>query len=278
MYSIAVISLSTFTANKEKMLRIYEMFKDFIPLELRNREEFQLNGNRIQLPIDKDSEVFRKIIDVAKDFRVSFHTYEFTEYDQEEIHNAQYFQMFVSDPLESEGTYARDYGTKYINNCSVCKIDGILDGDVLVDRKFVKKYGIASLRPDIIVSKEVKWLIETNDLTGVDFKHVVRDYKGRDIPEYYVMSFNYTMPPMDSRTWLSFDPPAKICKECGREIPYLKSHCYYNECDFKYAHDFNLTSEIYNNFEERGIIVSKKVKEIFGKARVCVGYSMLNIV
>jgi len=48
--------------------------------------------------------------------------------------------------------------------------------------------------------------------------------------------------------------------------------------DFKYAHDFNLTSEIYNNFEERGIIVSKKVKEIFVKSKIRVGYSMLNIV
>jgi len=278
MYSIAVISLSTHTANSDKILYIYEMFKDFIPLKLRNREEFQLNDNRIQMPIDKDSQVFRKIIDIANDFCISFHTYEFTEYDQEEIHNAQYFQMFVNDPLESEGTYARDYGTKYINNCSACKIGGILDGDVLVDRKFVRKYGIASLRPDIFVSKEVKWLIETNDLTGVDFKHVVRDYKGREIPEYYVMSFKHTMPPMDSRTWLSFDPPAKTCKECGTEIPYLKSHCYYNEFDFKYAHDFNLTSEIYNNFEERGIIVSKKVKEIFVKSKIRVGYSMLNIV
>ena len=63
MYSIAVISLSTYTANRDKLLYIYEMFKDFIPPKLRNREEFQINGNQIQIPIDRDSDVFSKIID-----------------------------------------------------------------------------------------------------------------------------------------------------------------------------------------------------------------------
>ena len=278
MYTIAVISLSTYTANKDKMLQIYEMFKEYIPLELRNKEEFKLNDNKIQMPIDKDSEAFKKIIEIAKKNYVSFHTYEYTEYTREEERNAKYFQMFVSDPLESEGTSAGDYGTKYLNSCDTCEIGGKLVGDVLVDRKFIKKQGIASLRPDIIVSSEIKWLIETNDLTGVNFTHAVKDYKGREMPEYYVMSFEHIMPPMKSQTWFSFEPPAKKCEKCGIEIPYLKSHCYYSEFDFQQAYDFNLTYELYDNYAERGLIISKKVKEVFSKARVRVGYRMLNIV
>lgn len=276
MYSMSVVALY----DSEKTLEIYESVKQYIPDELKNRKEYQYKkGDRTHIPLPRESETYNKVLELAKEYNVSiYHTYEFTEYTKEELKNAEYFVMYISDPLESEGTFARDYGTEYTNCCPVCKIGGRPIGDVLVDRKFVKKYGIASLRPDIFVSKEIKWLIEENQLTGVRFERMVKDYQGREIPEYYCMTFENILKPMHEKTWLSYNPMAKKCNECGIEVPYLKSHCYYLQEAFNDAKDFNRTYEFLDNWAERRIIVSKKVKELFSKYKVRVGYEMINII
>ena len=273
---MSVIALS----NTDKTQELYEEYKQYIPDELKEKLDYQYDKEkeRIDIPIPRSTPEYARLKEQALANNLSVFEYEHSEYSKQEMKDAEYFQMRVSDPLESEGTDARDYGTKYVNCCEACKIGGELYGDVLVDRKFVKKYGIASLRPDIFVSKEVKWLIEENALTGVSFKHMVLDYKGREIPKYYVMTFENVLNPMDAQTWFSFEPAAKSCSVCGKKIPYLKSNFYYKREDLKGIKDFNLTMEAYNNFSERGIVVSKKVKEIFSKAKVRAGYMMLNIV
>ena len=275
MFNVSVIALS----NNKITQQLYKMFKQYIPDELKDEEAYQYDEKRyeIHFPIPKDSNAFLQLQSIAKENNISVRTYELTKHTTKEIQNALFFQMFISDPLESEGTYARDYGTKYADYCDACKIGGTLVGDVLVDRKLVKKAGIATLRPDIFVSKEVRWLIESNNLTGVRFDHKVRDYKGREIPEYYVMSFDHIMPPMDSKTWFSFDPPAHFCSKCKKTIPYLRSNCYYKQTDFNDAKDFNLSNEVYDNFAERAIIISKKAKSVFEHAKVRCGFHMLNV-
>ena len=276
MYSMSVISLS----NTDKTQEIYEKYKKYIPDELKEKSDYQYDKEKgkIDIPISRNSPEYSRLKEQALANHISVYEYEFSEYSKQEMKDAEFFQMIVSDPLESEGTYARDYGTKYVDCCDACKVGGTLYGDVFVDRKFVKKCSIASLRPDIFVSAEVKWLIEENGLTGVSFEHKVLDYKGREIPDYYVMTFENVLKPMNTQTWFSFEPVAKKCPACGKKIPYLKSHFYYNGEDLKNIRDFNLTMEAYDNFSERGIVVSKKVKEIFSKAKVRVGYRMLNIV
>ena len=42
--------------------------------------------------------------------------------------------------------------------------------------KYLHKQPIATLYPDIIVSPIVKKIIEDNKLTGVNFRHNVKDY------------------------------------------------------------------------------------------------------
>ena len=276
VYSMSVISLS----NKEKTKQIYETFKKYIPDELKTIKKYQYNekNNKIFIPIPRNIEAFSQLEKIARENHISAYKFEFTDYTEDEMKNAKFFQMLISDPLQSEGTYARDYGTKYIYCCDVCKTGGVLASDVFVDRKFVKKCDIATLRPDIFVSYKIKELIEENGLTGVSFEHRVIDYIGRELPEYYVMSFDNVMPPMDSKTWFSFEPPAKSCIKCSKKIPYLKSHCYYKQVDFEDAKDFNLSYEAYDNFSERAIIVSKKVKEVFDKAKVRCGFQMLNVI
>lgn len=276
MYSMSVISLS----NCDKTKELYEQFKNHIPNELRDNQEYQYSSEKekINIPLSRKCVEYNILKAQALANHISIYEYEFSEYTNQEMKDAEFFQMIVSDPLQSEGTFARDYGTKYVDCCDTCKIGGVLYGDVLVDRKFVKKCSIASLRPDIFVSSEVKWLIEKNALTGVSFEHRVIDYKGREIPEYYVMTFESVLNPMDIQTWFSFEPTAKSCDVCGKKIPYLKSHFYYKKEDLSGIKDFNLTMEAYDNFSERGIVISKKVKEIFSKAQVRVGYRMINVV
>ena len=203
---------------------------------------------------------------------------ETTYYSKQEICNAEYYDMRFSCALEAAGTRASSYGTKYHSCCQECNIDGIPIGDILIDRKYVKKYSIASLKPDIIVSKQVKWLIESNNLTGVEFNHIVRDFKGRDIPEYYRLTINNYLDPVDNRTILSYSPPAKVCQECGRVVPYLRSNLYYKKAAFDSASDFNLTYELFDNWYEHNVVVSKKVKNIFTKYKVHAWFKMINIV
>ena len=276
MYSMSVISLS----NTDKTHDIYEKYKKYIPNELKEKSDYQYDKEKrkIDIPIPRSSPEYISLKEQALANHISVYEYEFSEYSKQEMKDAEFFQMIISDPLQSEGTYARDYGTKYVDCCDACKVGGTLHGDVLVDRKFVKKCSIASLRPDVFVSKEVKWLIEENALTGIHFEHRVLDYKGREIPEYYVMTFDSVLKPMDIQTWFSFEPAAKKCDVCGQKIPYLKSHFYYKREDLIDVKDFNLTMEAYDNFSERGIVVSKKVKEVFRKAKIRVGYRMINLV
>ena len=275
---MSAVSIYNSERNKKSIYQVYEQFKQFIPPELRDKKDYQYDENetRIIIPMPRDTENYKLMVEICRQKALFFHEFEFTEYTRAEEKNAQYFQMFISCALESEGKSASDYGTKYTDCCNTCNVYGKLDGDVLVDRKFVKKYSIASLKPDIFVSKPVKWLIESSGLTGVKFEHMVKDFKGREIPEYYVMTFENRMPPMDSRTWFDYKF-ARKCKDCGFEIPYLRSRCYYKESDFGNVKDFNLSQEIYNNFNEPAIIVSKRVKEVFKEAKIRASFGMLNI-
>lgn len=261
----------------DKTLDIYNKVKEYIPEELK--EEFQYMPKGItRIPLPRDSEQYDFVINEAKKYSISIYSqYEFTLYTPLEKRNAKWFRMGVSYPLESAGKSSLDFGTKLKGCCQECNIGGIPQGDILVDRKYMKKKSIVSLVPGIIVSRQVKWLIEENCLTGVNFDHKVSDFKNREIEEYYCMTFDNILPPTDIRTWLSYNPPAVTCKKCGREVPYIRSNWYYKIHDFDNAQDFNLTYEFTNNWAERDMIVSRKVKDIFQKYKIGVGFEMLNI-
>ena len=152
MYSMSVVVLRNDSWLREKTRAIYEQYKKFIPERLRDRQDYQYSeeAKRIHIPISRTSVEYQDLKKIAQESNVLGHEYEFTEYSQEEIENAEFFQMFVRYPLQAEGTMASDYGTKYKNCCPICNIGGEPDGDVLVDRKFVKKYDFANIyKPDL---------------------------------------------------------------------------------------------------------------------------------
>ena len=63
MYSMSVIVL----CDMERALEIYDSVKKYIPDELKDREEFQYKkGNRIHIPLPRDSEAYNKVFELAK--------------------------------------------------------------------------------------------------------------------------------------------------------------------------------------------------------------------
>lgn len=124
---------------------IYSKVKDRIPIELR--EEFKYKPKDItRIPLPRNSPEYAFVINEAKRLSVSIYSqYEFTRYTSSEIREAQWFRMGVSYPLEAAGKSSLDFGTKFKNCCQYCNIGGEPDGDILVDRKYVKKKSIVSL-------------------------------------------------------------------------------------------------------------------------------------
>lgn len=271
MFSISVIALY----GREKTEELYQELKHKFPKELEGEFDESEKTGRRYFPFDRNSEEYQYIKQVAKENNIPiYNEYEKTVFTPEEEKNMQWFLMGVSYPLEAEGKHTVDYGTEYVDCCPKCKIGGKVKGDILIDRKFIRKQGIACVVPDIIVTPQVKWAFEQENLTGVSFKHNVSDWKGREMPDYYSMIIESILPPMDEKTWFRTDPPAKHCSECGRIVPYVRSNYYYKKKDFDNAKDFNYTYEFLNNWTKRSIIISKRVKDVLKKYKIRAGWNM----
>ena len=189
-------------------------------------------------------------------------------YTKKEIAQTRYFHFLEQYPLELEGTTAAEYGTKYEGRCFSCDSGGIRIGDVLIDRKFVRNVRFGNLRPELIVSKELKELIEGAELTGITFGPMIKDFKNREIPPFYVAQIDNVLPALSESTWLI---PRGNCPRCKQETILLQSDLQYEEEKLANAKDFNLTCEYLNNWNLRGIVVSAKVRNLFNenKIRVC---------
>lgn len=260
-----------------KYLRdIYETVKSEYPDYLKKNFEYN-EATTLYIPMYDTLPSRDYIEQMVRECNLSTRRYEETYYTKKEENEAQAFCLWAPYVLETEGTNTLSYGTKYKDNCPKCKLGGELEGDVLIERRFLKKHGIANLHNEMVVSKEIKQLIEANGLTGVSFTHRVKDYKGREMPEYYCMSVKNVLPDVNSRTLLEYDPPVQKCQACGITVPYILSNLYYSKEDLVDIKDFNLTKEYFNNASERYVIVSKKVKELFKQYGVRAWFNMLNV-
>ena len=250
----------------EKICRelLYEPNKDKIPKEF---SKYKYNGGQLNLPLEPDSPELKQAIQIAQENNLHPRLFSKVQYTKKEIGEIPFFQMYIPDPLELEGTDASDYGTQYVGGCSTCSLGGRPVGDVLVDRKFVKKYKIGNVRPDIYVSEELKKIIEDNNLTGVGFIGEMKDYKGREMPKYHIMRIGSILPPMSDSTWLNYTGGASY-KECGHNVVYLQSDVQYEKEKIENAKDFNLSTEYINNFRLQETIVSARVRKIFKEHKI----------
>ena len=243
---------------------LYEPFKDKIPKEFL---KYKYRGGQLNLPLEPGSEELSQAMKITMDYNLHPTLFSKTHYSKSEIEKCDYFKLNIPYPLELEGTYASDYGTQYTGGCPSCGLGGKPAGDVLVDRKFVKKHKIGNVCPDIYVSEEIKNLIESNNLTGISFTNRMKDYKGREMPEYYIMDIQSILPQMSSSTWLNYTDGASY-EECGHNVVYLRSDVQYEKEKLDGALDFNLTEEYIDNYRLREIIVSAKVRKLFKEHKI----------
>lgn len=267
-----VITIIGGITKTEPLTQIYDTVKADVYPPAAKECEYK-PGQSLILVLDEDSPAYQYALQVSQEHHLHPHIAQRVYHTRREIEQSAYFQLRISAPLELEGTDASDYGTQYIGGCPHCGLGKKPVGDVLVDRKFIKKYQMGSLFPEIFVSKEVKELIEANGFTGVSFPHRIKDFKGREMPEYYVMEISSILPPMSQSAWLRPTAyPSPAYAECGHQVLYFLSDAQYETEKMANACDFNLTCEYVNNFREQEIIISARVRKCFKENKLRVGY------
>lgn len=251
---------------------IYEKYKKFAP---KNFQKWLRNGGQIILPFEPDSEELLEAYNLAQKYHMSTMLTSHTYYTTKELSSHPYFELLLPWPLELEGTSAESYGTQYQGGCLYCGIGKKTIGDTYVDRKFVCKYRVGTLINEVFMDDEVKKIIQDNELTGITFDHMLKDYKGRELNNYYIANINSTLPPLSNMTWLE---SGYTNKQCGHSIIYLRSGLRYEREKLANASDFNLTKEYLNNYQEQMIVVSAKVKQIFNEHKIFARFRPVDIV
>ena len=258
----AVIIVSISRSQNEILL---EKYRQKVP---KYFEAFCHEGRQLCLPLEEGSAELNDALQFISEQGMDTGLFSRVYYTKKEIAQTRYFHFLEQCPLELEGTSAAEYGTKYEGRCFSCDSGGIRIGDVLIDRKFVRNVRFGNLLPELIVSKELKELIEEAELTGITFGPMVKDFKNREIPPFYVAQIDNVLPALSESTWLI---PGGSCSHCKQETIYLQSDFQYEEEKLANAKDFNLTCEYLDNWHLRSIVVSAKVRNLFNenKIRVC---------
>lgn len=253
--------------------QIYEKYKDYAP---KNFQKWLRKGGQIILPFEPDSPQLLEAQAITQDFELSSFLTSETYYTPKELRTHPYFELLLPWPLELEGTSAKSYGTQYQGGCPYCGRGKKHIGDVYVDRKFVRKYRMGTLVNEIFANEETKKIVQENQLTGISFPNMLKDYKGRELNGYHIAEVNSILQPLSDKTWLESSGFPK--ENCGHQIIYLRSPLRYEAWKLADAVDFNLTAEYLNNFSEQGIVVSAKVKQILTSHRIFSRFRPIDIV
>lgn len=218
------------------------------------------------------------VLDYAEKHAISYRLIKRMEFTKKEIRKARYFHLYMlSNVLELEGTDTKDYGTAYKGGCELCGLGSEPVADVLVDRKFMRNKKIGQVTPEYFVSGEVRKFIEESGFTGVEFRHRITDYKGRDMDKFFTLDAANVLPAVSSPTLIRRDECDVRFTRCEHKVLFLDSNLYYDKDAFKNAKDFNLTNEYFNNDRMRQLVVSAKVKKAMSKKRLNVHFSPILI-
>lgn len=266
-------TLFTSLDNKNKaLLQTFNQFSNQVPNVLKRLLSCTYT---ISLPIPDNSPSYFDVLAAFKESGAQYRLFHDVYYTKHEIESVPFFEVFVSYPLELEGTDSFDYGSKPVGGCQKCGYGSRVDGKVLVDRKLIRKTKIGNILPDFIVSQEVKDIIEANELSGVVFKQNVVDWKGREMAPFYTMHMS-PLPPLNSLTWLY--PNGFPCKTCGHETTYCLSELRYEAEKLIGAKDFNMTSELVDNRHLPRLVVSAKVRKVFNANGIRCGYKPIVLI
>lgn len=257
----ATVIISTKEAQNKILL---ENFKDKVPKCFLK----YYNEKNLCIPLETDSVEFESALGLIKENDMDVRFRSVVHYTQRELEQVPYFHLLEFVPLELEGTTVADYGTRYEGGCPYCGVGQKRVGDVIVDRKFVRKYKFGNLNPELFVSEELRLLIEQDGLTGITFGSPLKDFRGREMPLFYSVQINSVLPRMSESTWLTTEGR---CLKCGKDTICLRSDLQYEREKLTDAKDFNLTYEHLDNWHLRNIVISAKVRNLFKKHKIQVG-------
>lgn len=244
-----------------------------VPTEFSKK--YCYKGGCLNLALEPDSAELHHALQIVQESNLRPTLYSDVHYTKKEMEQCPFFQLYLPDPLELEDTRVDEYGTKYEGKCDCCGLGGKLVGDVLIDRKFMRKYKMGVVVPEVYVSEELKDAIEASGLTGVSFDHEVKDFKGREMPRFCVMSFHSVLPPMSGSAWLR---PFGFPRKCGHDTIYLRSDIQYEQEKLTDAMDFNLTAEYINNYRIPEIVISAKARKVLQANHVFCRYIPVAII
>lgn len=252
---------------------LYERFKDKIPKECQKIGRYR--GGQLNLRLLPNSPELKEAMAFAEEHNMNPRYFSEVFFTAKEIRESPYFHMeYLPFPFELEGTDPSDYGTQYAGGCPICGLGKKAVGDILVDRKFMKKYQMGILSPEYFVSDRVRILLEGSDLTGFRIGRQIKDYKGREMPPYYVLEIDSVLPPLSESTWIE---PAGL-EPCGHPWTlYNRSDLQYEKEKLANAKDFNCTQESLNNFHTHDLIVSAKARAFFKENKIYVRFVPLTI-
>ncbi len=274
MYNIHIVRVNAY---EELRKTIYENVQNSIPTELKKQYPYCENG-LLEIPLFKDSEEYKYVLNLSRKQNLTCEIFEKTVYTPTEEENCEYFYMCLSDPMELEAVYLEDYNTKFVNRCSKCDADRQLVGDALVDRKLIKNKPILQLTDSLItVSKSTKWLVEEKGLTGFNFEHQLKDFKGREMEEYFCVEpqKDNILPRMHESTWFR-EWREKVCEH---KQYWVVSNVKYARGSLQNAKDFNFSHEFsYGLSPNRFLIVSKKLRKVFKEHKIRAGFQPVNII
>ena len=243
------------------LYKMYEEIKSISPEAVENYEK----GCNLIVFAEENSYIYNYAMKFCEDNHLHPSIFREMYLSKNEVENSLYFYTNPLCPLEYDGRDERYFGTTFNGGCDVCDIGKKSEGDILVDRKYIKNKKFVCLFPDFVVSKEVKEIIEANKLTGVSFNRKVKDYKGRDIDEFFVMDIYGTMPAFNETTFFYVE---KHCSSCGYPLLLSRSDLRYNKNDLVNILDFNLTKEYFNNYHMQGLIISKKALNVLKENKI----------
>jgi hypothetical protein len=222
----------------------------------------------LQYPFEKDSPLIQKFVDYATnlDQDIVCRFIPSVYFSTSEINKLPFYQMLPVHPFELVGKDPQDYGTQYMgNHCTQCQFGGRLVGDLLVDRKHMKKVNIGSFYSHYFINETLIPILENSGLTGISYIGDVKDYKGREMSSFKLFDANI-LPPLSKTTGLKLlEYP---CGHCGYYRTHLFGPLEYERKKFEGALDFNFSNEIIDNFMQRQLVVSAKVKQVFRENKI----------
>lgn len=186
----------------------------------------------------------------------------------DELDKVDFFQIELEQVIKS-GFFSLLRGNKYEGGCDWCKGGMVLKGKCRVPVRGIDKYDIFPLEPEIIVTKTLKTLFESEEITGIEFDSVVDSRNGKDVDNLFRLKIWNQLPEMHKDTLKVIG----TCSVCNKVYTNLQGNIIFSIADLDGALDFNVTLEHFFrendlcktgelNYEWPYIVVSKKVKRL----------------